>query len=295
MPDFFHNTLKNEIITEHVRNSRQGYLMRLLRVFTILLIVSFISYGCASLPGGKEPSDADINAEAAKAYADVKSKARFSSNAEWNGMVQRVARRIEVASGEPFQWEAVLIESPEVNAWCMPGGKIAVYTGIMPVLKTEGALAAVLGHEVAHATKRHGKQRYARAIKDAYLGAGIGIAGVVASQFLCKDPKCKLFAGLGAAAAGLAVTFFSLKYSRGDETEADQVGQQYMAKAGYDPSEASRLWERMASAGGSKPPELLSTHPSDSTRRANLDGWLPGAMALYNAAPQKYGTGAPVR
>src|SRR4029077_8636549 len=118
----------------------------------------------------KEPSDADINAESAKAYREVKAKSKISTHAEWNAMVQRVATRIAKASGENFQWEYVLLESPEVNAWCMPGGKIAVYTGIMPVLKTEGALAAVLGHEVAHATRRHGKQRYARAIRENALG-----------------------------------------------------------------------------------------------------------------------------
>src|SRR4051812_39330396 len=101
------------------------------RIVAIALLISFGSSGCATL-GGKEPTDADINAEAAKAYADIKAKSKRSSNAEWNAVVQRVAKRIEAASGENYQWEAVLIDSPEVNAWCMPGGKIAVYTGIMP-------------------------------------------------------------------------------------------------------------------------------------------------------------------
>lgn len=246
--------------------------------------------------GKKEPTDAEINAEAAKAYAEVKSKAKFSTNAEWNAMVQRVATRIEKASGENFQWEAVLIESPEVNAWCMPGGKIAVYTGIMPVLKTEGALAAVLGHEVAHATQRHGKKQYARAITENQVGLGIALATVVGGQVLCKSSSCKLLTGLGGAAAGLAVTFFSLKYSRSDESEADKVGQGFMAKAGYDPSESIHLWERMSAANGGKaPPEFMSTHPSDANRRANLQSWLPQTEALYNQAPQKFGVGEPIR
>ena len=117
-----------------------------------------------------DPQEKDINAMALKAYEEVKSQSEISQNAEWTKMLNRVAARIAKASGENFEWEWILIENPEVNAWCMPGGKIAVYTGIMPVLKTEAALAAVLGHEVAHATKRHGKQRYARAIQSKGVG-----------------------------------------------------------------------------------------------------------------------------
>ena len=135
----------------------EGVYMRMISLLLLLLM------GCASVT--KEPSDADINAMASKAYEEVKSKSKLSTNAEYKVMLDRVASRIAKSSGENFQWEWMLIESPEVNAWCMPGGKMAVYTGIMPVLKTEGALAAVLGHEVAHATKRHGKERYARAMK----------------------------------------------------------------------------------------------------------------------------------
>lgn len=248
------------------------------------------------MPGAKEPTDAEINAEAAKAYAEVKAKSKISTNAEWNAMVNRVARRIANASGENFQWEWVVIESPEVNAWCMPGGKIAVYTGIMPVLKNEGALAAVLGHEVAHATRRHGKQRYARAISEKYLGLIVGGATIIGGQVLCKTEKCKLLTALGGAAAGFAITFFDRKFSRGDETDADKFGQLYMAKAGYEPGEAIHLWERMAAANGGKaPPEFMSTHPSDERRRENLRSWLPEAENLYAQAPQKYGIGEAIR
>lgn len=261
----------------------------------LMIVVGVILNGCATLPGGREPSDAEINAEANKAYNEIKAKSKMSTNVEWNQMVQRVASRIEAASGENFQWEAVLIESKEVNAWCMPGGKIAVYTGIMPVLKTEAALAAVLGHEVAHATKRHGKQRYARAIKENALGLGIGLATIVGGQLLCKDTTCKLLTGLGGAAAGFAITFFERKFSRGDESEADQVGQIYMARAGYDPAEAMHLWERMGAAmGGKAPPEWMSDHPSDAHRREALEHWLPEAQAAYSRSPQKYGLGAEI-
>ena len=155
-------------------------------LLAVLLVLSFALHGCASIPGAEEPSEEEINAQAAKAYAEVKAKTRHSSNQEWIQMVNRVAGRIAQASGEHFQWEWVLLESPEINAWCMPGGKIAVYTGIMPVLKTEAALAAVLGHEVAHATRRHGKQRYARAIKENALGLIVGGAAIIGGQLLCK-------------------------------------------------------------------------------------------------------------
>ncbi len=262
----------------------------------LLLAIGASLAGCATGGVVKEPSDEEINAEAAKAYTDVKAKSKISANPEWNAMVQRVAARIAKASGENFKWEYVLIDNPEINAWCMPGGKIAVYTGIMPVLKTEGALAAVLGHEVAHATLRHGKQQYARSMNANLLGLVVGGATAVGGQLLCKTSSCKLITGLGGAAAGLAVTFFTLKYSRGDESEADHAGQMYMAKAGYDPAEAIQLWERMGAASqGKKPPELLSTHPSDESRRGQLSEWLPEAKKQYDQAPQKFGTGDPIR
>jgi predicted Zn-dependent protease len=178
----------------------------------------------------------------------------------------------------------------------MPGGKMAVYTGIMPILKTEAALAAVMGHEVAHATRRHGKQRYARSIRNNYLGLIIGGAAIVGGQMLCKTDQCKLLSALGGAAAGFAITFFDRRFSREDETEADRFGQIYMAKAGYDPSEASKLWERMgAASGGKAPPEFMSTHPASARRSNNLQQWLPEAQKVYEGAPQKYGLGDPIR
>jgi predicted Zn-dependent protease len=244
--------------------------------------------GCSTL----DPDEKEIDNYAAKAYNEVKTQAKISRNAEWTAMLNRVAPRIAKASGENFKWEWMLIESPEVNAWCMPGGKMAVYTGIMPILKNEAALAAVLGHEVAHATKRHGKQRYARAIRGNLAGLVIGAASVVGGQLLCKSESCRMLTGLGGAAAGFAIAFFDRKFSRADETESDKLGQQYMARAGYDPSEAARLWERMGKAsGGAAPPEFMSTHPSDVTRRTNLNNWLPQAMETYSKSPQKYGLG----
>lgn len=257
--------------------------------FTVLLLS--LGTGCASVPSG-DVSDADINAESAKAYAEIKAKSKMSTHAEWNAIVQRVAKRIAAASGENFEWEVVLIEDKQVNAWCMPGGKMAVYTGIMPVAKTEAALAAIMGHEVAHATLRHGKERYARAIKEQYYGALAGIGTAVAGQMLCNSEDCKKMVALGGLAAGFGITYFSLKYDRGDETAADRAGLRYMAKAGYEPSEAIRLWERMGAQGGPKPPEILSTHPSDQTRINDLSNHMNEAQSIYQSASSKFGIGA---
>lgn len=262
-----------------------------------LLAFSFLFTACASSPNDDSAiSDAEINAQALNAYQEVKAKSKISTNQDWTNMVNRVAQRIAKASGENFQWEVVLIDSKEVNAWCMPGGKMAVYTGIMPVVKNEAALAAVMGHEVAHATRKHGKQRYARAMKSNMIGTVVGGAAIVGGQLLCKSEQCRLLSALGGVAAGFAVAFFDRKFSRGDETEADKYGQIYMARAGYEPSEAIKLWERMgAASGGKAPPEFMSTHPSDVTRRGNLSQWLPEANAVYQSAPYKYGLGEMVR
>ena len=165
----------------------------------------------------------------------------------------------------------------------------------MKVVKTEAALAAVMGHEVAHATLKHGLQGYARAKKENLAGLIIGGATVLGGQLLCETQQCRDMAALGGVAAGIGITFFSRKFSRADETAADQEGQLYMARAGYDPSEAARLWERMnAASGGAAPPEFMSTHPADARRRENLNSWLPAAQNEYQAAPQKYGLGVAI-
>ncbi|MBL7556244.1 MAG: M48 family metallopeptidase [Bdellovibrionaceae bacterium] len=269
-----------------------------IKVLLLALASCFVltnSTGCSSLAKAQTPSEEEINAESAKAYQEVKAKSKISNRKDWNDMVQRVANRIARASGENFQWEIVLIDNEEPNAWCMPGGKMAVYTGIMPILKTEGALAAVMGHEVAHATRRHGQKGYARAIEEQQTGALIGVATAVGGQILCKTEQCRLLAGIGGAAAGVALTFFNRKFSREDETEADQVGQVLMAKAGYDPAESIVLWERMNAAKGGEAPEWMSTHPSDANRRAKLTQLLPQAQQVYQQSAEKYGKGATIQ
>lgn len=196
--------------------------------------------------------------------------------------IKRVGQRISSAAerwlnanGYPgylkdYQWEYNLVEDKAVNAWCMPGGKIVFYTGIMPICQDETGIAVVMGHEVAHALADHGAQR---------MSAGmVQQIGAVAGNVAIKDPqKRNTFNqayGIGSTVLGV------LPFSRSHETEADRIGLQIMAIAGYNPDEAAELWKRMkANSGGNAPPEFLSTHPSNDTRIANLTAWAPEAKA----------------
>lgn len=176
-----------------------------------------------------------------------------------------------------YQWEYNLVDDPTVNAWCMPGGKIVFYTGILPIANGEVGVAAIMGHEVAHALANHGQQRMSAGQLQA-IGA---VAGNVA---LSNDPQsAEIFNqayGIGSAVGVM------LPFSRKHESEADKIGLTLMAIAGYDPNEAARLWVRMKEAsGGESPPEFMSTHPSNDTRINNIKAWAPGAIA----EAQKFG------
>ena len=259
------------------------------KIFPQLIMILFFVLNCSSL----SPKEKEVNFYARKTYEKIKAEGKISHRRDWNRLLNKVATQVTKASGEKFDWEWILIENQEPNAWCMPGGKMAVYTGIMPILKNEAALAAVLAHEVAHATKKHGMQRYARAIKGQLLGVVIGAATAIGGQVWCKTESCKMISGLGGAAAGFAITFFERKFSRQEESESDYVGQEYMARAGYDPSEAVRLWERMGGGAqeGGRIPEFLSTHPSDRVRIRELKKALPRAQKTYSSSPVKFGLG----
>lgn len=178
-----------------------------------------------------------------------------------------------------FQYEFNLVESKEVNAWCMPGGKVAVYTGILPITKDESGMATVMGHEIAHAIAKHSDERYSQAIL-AQLGGGV--VGVATSgQSEATQQIASQLYGLGGA-----VTL--LKYSRNNESEADRLGLTFMAMAGYDPNKSVEFWQRMAanskSSGGAKQPEFLRTHPSDETRIQRIQSYLPEALKHYRRA-----------
>jgi Zn-dependent protease with chaperone function len=171
-----------------------------------------------------------------------------------------------------YQWEYKLIDGKEVNAWCMPGGKIVVYSGILPITKDEAGLATVLGHEVSHALANHGAQRMS-ASQLQELGA-VGVAVATGQQSAEKQQMWQQYYGLGSEVGVM------LPFSRSHESEADKIGLTLMAIAGYNPDEAIIFWQRMAEkSGGQSPPEFLSTHPSDATRMANLQGLIPEAKA----------------
>lgn len=211
------------------------------------------------------------------AYRDTLKKEKISTDPRLNDLVQRVGRRIAEATGRrDYQWEFKVIEDDKtVNAFCLPGGKVAVYTGILPVTRDDAGLAAVMGHEIAHAIARHGGERLSQqlAVEGLVAAAAIGLAE--------RDSRrADLYAGLLGAGAAVGIL---LPYSRLQESEADRLGLIFMAKAGYDPRAAVDFWRRMAGAGKGKanPPEFLSTHPADETRIRQIENWLPEALSYY--------------
>lgn len=256
-----------------------------------LVFAGLCTLGCSTVAvtGRKQlllVSSQEVMALSAKEYGQVISTSKLSTNSAQTEMVRRVGQRIQKAveqymanagnsaSLSGFNWEFNLIkDDTTVNAWCMPGGKVAFYTAIMPICKTEAGVAVVMGHEVAHAIANHGAER----MSDQLL-AQVGMQAV--GTALSDNPtlgKELLFQAVGAGTQlGL------LKFSRTHESEADHMGLVFMAMAGYDPSEAPEFWKRMSAASsGSAPPQFLSTHPSDETRIADLQRWMPEAMKYY--------------
>ncbi|RXR28333.1 M48 family peptidase [Flavobacterium piscinae] len=189
--------------------------------------------------------------------------------------IKQAAEKWLTAVGHPdylkdYQWEYKLVEDKAVNAWCMPGGKIVVYTGILPVTKDEAGLATVMGHEVAHALLNHGQQRMSAGILQQAGAVGVGLA---------VGEKSEQTQALAMTAYGAGSQMFGmLPFSRSHESEADKIGLILMAIAGYNPEAAVPFWQRMgAASGGQAPPEFMSTHPSHDTRVSNLTKWIPEA------------------
>lgn len=171
-----------------------------------------------------------------------------------------------------YKWEYNLVNSPEVNAWCMPGGKVVVYSGILPLTQDETSLAIVMGHEIAHAVARHGNERMSQMMVQQFGGMALDVA------LSTKTAETK---NIFMTAYGAGSTLGILKYSRTHETEADKLGLIFAAMSGYDPQKAVAFWQRMSQQGGSKPPEFLSTHPSDATRIKDLQSFMPTALKYY--------------
>lgn len=212
-------------------------------------------------------------------FEQMKKELPISKNPAHNAQVQRVGKRIAAVAELPnAQWEFVVFESKDANAFCLPGGKIGIYTGILPITQNDAGLAAVMGHEVAHAAARHGAERVSEAV-------GIQVAGqVLGASLSSSDPRVQTAA---ATAFGLGSTLGrTLPHSRKQEEEADYIGLKYMARAGYEPEEAVRFWERFAAynqkqGGGDATPWFLRTHPLDEKRIEKLKQWLPEARSQY--------------
>ena len=222
-----------------------------------------------------------MNDLGAQSYAEVKKEITPSQNARDKEIVNRVASRIAKASGKNYNWEVTLAQTQEANAFVLPGGKIMVNTGILDPAQNEAALAFILGHEVGHAVAKHGAQR----ISQQLLAAGA--LATLSEVTLANSPERDvILAGLGLGAE----VGVMLPFSRKHESEADMMGLVYMARAGYDPREAPKFWVRMGQ-GSAKPPEFLSTHPSDARRSADLERQMAMAMSIYSNNPTKYGVG----
>ena len=246
---------------------------------------------CSTVPitGRRQLSlvgDGEVNSLAATQYRDIVAKGPLSTNATQNAMVKRVGQRIQAAVETYFrqknasdqlagyQWEFNVIQDDKTqNAWCMPGGKVAVYTGILPITQDETGLAVVMGHEIAHAVAKHGSERMSQGLLTQLGGAALSVAlqnNAPATQELALQ------------AFGVGSQLGTLKFGRGQESEADHLGLIFMAMAGYNPDGAVAFWKRMdAKEGSASPPEFLSTHPSNGTRIADIQKELPQARTYY--------------
>jgi predicted Zn-dependent protease len=266
--------------------SVRGLIGSVLMVLSIGIVVS-----CTSVPITKRSSfqivpDSELSSMSLTEYRKVLSKSKLSGNTADVARVRRVGNRI-AASAEQFlreeglaadiqhfKWEFNLIEDDETaNAWVMPGGKAAVYTGILKYTQDDTGLAVVLGHEVAHAIAGHGNERMSQGMM-AQMGA-VALSVALASQPAVTQDLFMQAYGVGTNVGVL------LPYSRLHESEADRIGLVIMARAGYDPEAAVPFWKRMNASGGARPPELLSTHPAPSSRIANIKKHLPEAMRHY--------------
>lgn len=259
-----------------------------------ILATSILLAACSTVPltGRKQLSLIPASQMLSMSYQEygtfLKSN-RVSTDAQATAMVKRIGGRVEGAveryfkekgiegSLAGYQWEFTLVEDKQVNAWCMPGGKVVVYTGILPVTQTEEGLAVVMGHEIAHAVAEHGNERMSQGLLAQLGGVGLDAA-------LKDKPQQTRELWQTAFSVGSQVGVL-LPFSRTQESEADELGLTFMAMAGYNPQEAVTFWQRMsANKAGQAPPEYLSTHPSDETRIRQIQEHMPQALKYYKPA-----------
>lgn len=264
---------------------------RILSLTALLGSLFAFSVQCVTTPVTQRMSlqlipESQMNSMGLQAYSEMRLKTKKSSDPALREVVERVGRRIAEASGKKYAWEFEVFDEPNtVNAFCLPGGKIAFYSGIFPVAENEAGVAAIMGHEVAHAVAGHGNERISQTM---IVQMGLSVADVSLG-----DSKNKKFI-YGALALGAQIGVL-LPYSRAHESEADLIGLRYMAQAGYQPNEAVTLWERMNKAGGGRIPEFMSTHPNPANRAATLRAAISDVMPLYNAATHQPSRRLPLR
>ena len=262
--------------------------MKSIKIVLVLLAFAII-YSCATNPfTGKSTlalvPNSEILPSAFQQYSTFLSENKVLAGTKEAAKVENIGSKIKVAAERwltangqagylaDYRWEYKLVESKEVNAWCMPGGKIVVYSGILPITKDDAGLATVLGHEVSHALANHGQQRMSAGLLQQLGGAGVALA--TGGKSAETQQMAMQAYGAASQVGGM------LPFSRSHETEADKIGLILMAIAGYNPEKAVEFWSRMsANSGGNKPPEFMSTHPADETRIANIKALIPQAKA----------------
>ncbi len=268
--------------------------MRNLKILLPVVVILLVITQCAKVPitGRSQlsliPND-QVLPMSFEQYEEVKKTNKVVTAGDQAAMVKRCGMRIQSAVQKYFRdqgqsdylsdykWEYILIEDKTVNAWCMPGGKVAFYTGILPITKDETGLAVVMGHEIAHAIANHGRERISQTLA---AQTGLSIASIALG-----GGGASLTGDMILQGAGAATSLGILKFSRKHESEADELGLYFMAMAGYDPQQAPSFWQRMsANSGGQAPPEFMSTHPSHDTRISDLKAKMPKALEYYRQA-----------
>jgi len=261
------------------------------RKLSLIVLLYLGLYACSTVPvtGRRQVNllpESQLTQMSATAYSDFLMENRPLPDSDPRArQVRQVGERISVAVNQylkshgkgkrvgEYDWTFNTVDDPTVNAWCMPGGRVVFYTGILPICQDETGIAVVMGHELAHAVARHGNER---------MSQGIAIQGIGLSLDVLMSEKPETTRALLLQSYGIGSALGSLRFSRLHETEADEMGLMFMAMAGYDPREAPRFWGRMGQLGGQKPPEFLSTHPSDERRAADLERFMPRALKYYN-------------
>jgi predicted Zn-dependent protease len=258
-----------------------------LMLAVFLAAAIFLITGCGTVPitGRSQinfiPADQEMTL-GLSSFDTLKKSTPISKDAAANALVQKVGQRIAAVTGKDMpnaQWEFVVFESKEANAFCLPGGKVGVYTGILPITKDEAGLATVIGHEVSHAVAKHGAERMSEGMMAQFGGQLLGVAASSA------DPRWQALLN---SAYGIGAQDFVLPaHSRKQESEADHIGLIYMARAGYDPEAAVQFWQRFSDFnkqnGSGNTPSFLRTHPTDETRIQQLKSWLPEAQKEFKA------------